>query len=288
MTASPDFAITRTFARDSRGRSKIGESALPILRRDVTGTRLAPADRRDRLVNSARIWLGCVAFLAVVNLYIAFVGGGLEKDPRIGLFSWPSIAIFGVAGAVGVWLSHRTGFPAAWDSRISNRERLVYPILVGLAFGVALVAHDLLFHWTDAFRRLNPELPSFNALGPFPGPLLFYSGGAIIVEVFYRLLPIPLLLWLISNLALRGRAQDRVFLVLAALTSLIEPATQDLIALQRSELVAAASAVFVIDYVLNFAQAILFRRYGFLASILLRVAAYAVWHVIYGNYVCGC
>lgn len=245
-------------------------------------------DRRDAVVNSARIWLGCVAFLAAVNLYITFVGGGLEKDPRIGLFSWPSIAIFGVAGAVGVWLSHRTGFPAAWDPRISNRGRLLYPILVGLAFGAALVAHDLLFHWTDAFRRLNPELPSFNALGPFPGPLLFYSGGAIIVEVFYRLLPIPLLLWLISNVALRGRAQERVFWVLAALTSLIEPATQDLIALQRSELVAAASVVFVIDYVLNLAQAIVFRRYGFLSSILMRVAAYAVWHVAYGNYICRC
>jgi hypothetical protein len=245
-------------------------------------------DRSGAFVNSIRIWIGCVAFLALVNLYIAFVGGGLEKDPRIGLFSWPSIAIFGVAGAIGVWLSHRTGFPAAWDPRISNRERLLYPILVGLAFGGVLVAHDLLFHWTDAFRRLNPELPSFNALGPFPGPLLFYSGGAIIVEVFYRLLPIPLLLWLISNLVLRGRAQHRVFWVLAALTSLIEPATQDLIALQRSELVAAASVVFVIDYALNFMQALFFRRYGFLAAILMRVATYAVWHVLYGNYICNC
>lgn len=246
------------------------------------------ADRREAFVNSIRIWLGCVAFLAAVNLYINFVGGGLEKDPRIGLFSWPSIAIFGVVGAIGVWLSHRTGFPAAWDPRISNRERLLYPILVGLAFGVALVAHDLVFHWTDAFRRLYPELPSFNALGPFPGPLLFYSGGAIIVEVFYRLLPIPLLLWLISNLAFRGRAQDRVFWVLAGLTSLIEPLTQDLPALQRQELVAGASVVFVIDYALNLGQAILFRRYGFLAAILMRVATYAVWHVAYGNYICRC
>jgi hypothetical protein len=243
---------------------------------------------RETFVNSIRIWLGCIAFLGAVNLYINFVGGGLEKDPRVGLFSWPSIAIFGVAGAIGVWLSHRTGFPSAWDPRISNRDRLLYPILVGLAFGGALVAHDLVFHWTEAFRRLYPELPSFNALGPFPGPLLFYSGGAIIVEVFYRLLPIPLLLWLISNLALRGRGQDRVFWVLAGLTSLIEPVTQDLPALQRQELVAGASVVFVIDYALNLGQAILFRRYGFLAAILMRVATYAVWHVAYGNYICRC
>jgi len=254
----------------------------------VAGTNAAPAEGRNAFVNSAWVWLGCVALLAVVNVYISFVGGGLENDPRVGLFSWPSIAIFGAAGALGVWLAHRTGFPAAWDPRISDRDRLVYPILIGLAFGAALVGHDLLFHWTDAFRRLNPDLPSFNALGPFPGPLLFCSGGAIFVEVFYRLLPIPLLLWLISNVALRGRGQDQVFAALAALTSLIEPVTQDLPALQRPELAVAASVVFVIDYALNLVQAILFRRSGFLAAILMRVATYAVWHVAYGNYICRC
>jgi len=229
--------------------------------------------------NSARVWLGCVAFLVVVELYIVLIGGGLDKDPRTGLFSPLSIAAFGVAGFVGIWLSHRTGFPAAWDTRISLRSRVVYPVLLGIGIGVALVVHDLVFHWTA---------PSFNALGPFPGPLLFYAGGAIIVEVFYRLLPIPLLLWLVSNLALRGRYRESTFWVLAALTSLIEPATQDLAALQRPGLEAAAVTVFGIDYVLNFVQAVMFRRYGFLAAIVTRVSAYVVWHVIYGNYICAC
>ena len=237
--------------------------------------------------NSVRVWLGCVAFLVVVELYIVFIGGGLEKDPRVGLFAPASIAAFGIAGLVGVWLSHRTGFPAAWDSRISNRHRLLYPILWGIGLGVALVAHDLVFHWTAAYKDIVGA-PSFNALAPFPGPVLFYSGGAIIVEVFYRLLPIPLLLWLVSNLALRGRYRESVFWVLAALTSLIEPATQDLAALQRPGLEAAAATVFAIDYVLNFVQAVMFRRYGFLAAIVVRISTYVVWHVIYGNYICAC
>jgi len=237
--------------------------------------------------NSARVWLGCVAFLVVVELYVVLIGGGLEKDPRAGLFSPLSIAAFGVAGFIGVWLSHRTGFPAAWDARISLRDRLVYPILWGIGIGVALVAHDLVFHWTAAYKDIVGA-PSFNALGPFPGPLLFYAGGAIIVEVFYRLLPIPLLLWLVSNLAMRGRYREPVFWVLAALTSLIEPGTQDLAALQRPGLEAAAITVFGVDYVLNFVQAVMFRRYGFLAAIVTRVSAYVVWHVIYGNYICVC
>ena len=246
-----------------------------------------PVEGSGAFGNSVRVWLGCVAFLVIVELYIVLIGGGLEKDPRIGLFAPLSIAAFGIAGLVGIWFSHRTGFPAAWDSRVSNRHRLFYPILWGIGLGVALVAHDLVFHWTAAYKEIIGA-PSFNALAPFPGPLLFYGGGAIIVEVFYRLLPIPLLLWLVSNLALRGRLRESVFWVLAALTSLIEPATQDLAALQRPGLEAAAATVFGIDYVLNLVQAVMFRRYGFLAAIVVRISTYVVWHVIYGNYVCAC
>ena len=253
----------------------------------MVASTIPPAQDSRAFGNSARVWLGCVAFLVVVELYIVLIGGGLEKDPRTGLFSPPSIAAFGIAGFVGVWLSHRTGFPAAWDARISVRGRLVYPILWGIGVGVALVAHDLVFHWTAAYKDIVGA-PSFNALGPFPGPLLFYAGGAIIVEVFYRLLPIPLLLWLVSNIAMRGRYREPVFWVLAALTSLIEPGTQDLAALQRPGLEVAAITVFGIDYVLNFVQAVMFRRYGFLAAIVTRVSAYVVWHVIYGNYICVC
>ena len=237
------------------------------------------------LGNSVRAWLACVAFLAVVELYIAVIG--LGNDPRIALFAPLSIAVFGLAGLVGIWFSHRTGFPAAWDSRISLRHRLFYPILWGSAIGVALVAHDLVFDWTGAFKQIVGA-PSFNLIAPFPGPLLFYSGGAIIVEVFYRLLPIPLLLWLVSNVALRGRSREPVFWVLAALSSLIEPAAQDLDAIQRPGLGAAAATVFGIDFIMNVVQAVMFRRYGFVAAIVTRISTYVVWHVIYGNYVCAC
>jgi hypothetical protein len=246
-----------------------------------------PVEGSGAFANSVRVWLGCVAFLVVVELYIVLIGGGLEKDPRIGLFTPPSIAVFGLAGLIGVWLSHRTGFPPAWDSRVGIRQRLFFPILWGIGIGVALVAHDLVFHWTAAYKEIIGAT-SFNVVAPFPGPLLFYSGGAIIVEVFYRLLPIPLLLWLVSNLALRRRNRESVFWVLAALTSLIEPATQDLAALQRPGLETAAATVFGIDYVLNLVQAVTFRRYGFLAAIVVRISTYVVWHLIYGNYICAC
>ncbi|TMC79904.1 MAG: hypothetical protein E6J09_00875 [Chloroflexi bacterium] len=229
------------------------------------------------------VWLALVGFLVIVELFITFVGAGLQNDPRAELFSPPAILIVGLAGLAGIWLSHRTGFPPAWDPSVPARWRFVYPSLIGIAIGLFLSVADNFLHWTATFS--SPGGGPFNA--PFPGSLVFYPGGAIIVEVFYRLLPIPLVIFVVSNLALGGRWQEQVFWVLAALTSLIEPASQDLPDL-RAGTELAVGLNFVGDYALNFFQAVMFRRYGYLASIILRVATYLVWHVAYGNFLCRC
>jgi len=241
--------------------------------------------RPSAFANSTRVWLVLVAFLGVVNLFITFIGAGLERDPRSVLFSWPVIAVVGLAGLAGIWFSHRTGFPAAWDARISNRQRLVLPALIGIGFGLLMSGLDLVFHWTQFFAQFS-GLPAYNA--PWPGSPLFYAGGAIWVDVYYRLLPVPLLLWLVSNLLLRGRAQTQVFWVLAVLSSLIEPAAQDLDGLRFGASMLFVGSQFVPDFLFNLTQAAMFRNYGFVASIVVRIGMYLIWHVAYGNFICAC
>ena len=233
---------------------------------------------------SARVWLVLVAFLAVVQLFITFVGAGLERDPRVGLFAWPMIGAFGLAGLVGIWFSHRTGFPAAWGGGISKRQRLLVPALLGAILGLAPIGVDLAWDRIRVFVQLT-GIASFNA--PFPGSLLFSPGGAILVEVYYRLLAIPVMLWLISNVALRGRAEAPVFWALAVLTLLVEPLSQNLFVFQAG-FIGLAVAQGLSDFAHNLVQAAMFRRYGFLAAIVTRVAMYLVWHVAYGNFICQC
>ena len=249
---------------------------------------IAPAEGHVKIgagfANSATVWLALVAFLVLVNLFITFIGGGLEQDPRAGLFSLPAIALVGLAGLVGVWLSHRAGFPAALDPRISNRQRFLYPALIGLGLGLVLVVREQFTGGIGIFLE-QTGLPAFNA--PFPGSLLFYTGGAIIVEVIYRLLPIPLVLWLFLKVVRGQRAQNRAFWVLALLTSAIEPVSQELGLLQAGLLVIFV-VHFATGYAFNFVQAAMFRRYGFLAALTVRWAVYLVWHIIYGNLICGC
>ena len=102
--------------------------------------------------------------------------------------------------------------------------------------------------------------------------------GAIASEVIFRLLPIPVLLWLISNLLLRGRERERTFWVLAVLTSFIEPITQSVVMTVLPPY--AFGFVLLQQFGANLAQAALFHKYGFLASIALRIGFYLIWHMV--------
>lgn len=108
---------------------------------------------------------------------------------------------------------------------------------------------------------------------PFPASLSFYPAGAIITEILYRLASLQLLLWLISNVALRRRFQRQVFWVLAVLASLLEPACHNR-GLQghAGVMVILFSAILAI----NLLEVWLYRTYGFLAMLTLRLAYYLV------------
>jgi hypothetical protein len=113
----------------------------------------------------------------------------------------------------------------------------------------------------------------------FPASVIVYPGGAIIVEILYRLFPLPLLVWLVSNLLLRERRQTETFWAAAIVLSTIEPLGD--LGLKAFGF-ATMAAVFAEDYALNLTQAYLFRRLGFLAAILMRAVFYVVWHVLWG------
>ena len=154
------------------------------------------------------------------------------------------------------------------------------PLTLGVALGAIAIVTDLATGWTKLVAE-KMHLPTIHIR--FPASALIYTGGAIIVEVIYRLLLVPLLLWLISSVILRGRDEERVFWVLAVLTSFLEPLSQDLREIITGPSRFAFGCVFAEDYALNLGQAGLFRRYGFLSSILLlRVFFYLIWHVLWG------
>jgi hypothetical protein len=235
------------------------------------------AARTPRVSSSYVVWLGLVLYLLLVKVIIsAFLPRAFSDPSQAGAFDWAPLGIFAALGLVGVWLSRKTGFPDAWDTHISNWRRLALPLLIGIGFAALYVVADLLTGFTKLIAARHGVTQQYT--DPVSMALIFTS-VPYLVEVLYRLLIIPVLLLLISNLILRGRGQSQVFWVLAVLTSALEPLSQyiDWRVLSGGLLVFYVAELFAI----NFTQAAFFRKYGFLAAILVRVGFYLVWHVLY-------
>ena len=223
-------------------------------------------------------YLALMLWLVAVKLAIMAGPEALRSPAQAAVFAWPFLAALLVAGLIGVGLSRRVGIPDLLDERVGGLRRFLEPALVGLLLGSALLASDLGFDWSRPMA-VGHGLDSIHI--PFPASAVIYPGGAIIVCVIYYLLPIPLLTWAVSRGLLRGRHAARVFWIVGALCAAIEPLTQDLTPAMRG-LGGVAALVFAIDYAANLAQVVVFRRAGFLAAVTLRIAFYAVWHIVPG------
>ncbi len=226
---------------------------------------------------SVRVWLLLVAFLIAAKICMQLFFPTTFADPsQAALFAWPSLTIFSVVGLIGVLLSERTGFPDAWSGQTSSFRGLLLPILIGMAWALIPIGMDRLTGYTRLVAARHGIAQQYVG---FWQSLVGFSTGAILVEIVYRLLVIPLVLWLVSNLIFKKKHQATTFWILALLTSALEPLGQlsDLPVMSGLSLI----VLFSQQYLFNLTQATFFRRYGFLASILVRVGFYFVWHTLY-------
>ena len=225
---------------------------------------------------SLGIYLGLMVYLVGVKVTLELGLVDVAVPSQETLFGWPVIGFIALAGGLSVWLGPRTGLPYLWDTNSPPRKWLLLPVVVGLGLGVVnLIINGFTGHaktWAEA-----ANVASINV--PFPESILFYSGGAIVVEALYRLIPLTLLLWLVANVILRNSGHVPVFWVLALLTSLVEPTGQMSMAAGHLGVMLVLGAAM---FAMNLFEVLLFWRYGFLAPLVFRVAFYAVWHVVGG------
>ncbi len=239
----------------------------------------------DQLLRSEAVWLMLMAYLALAKILSDTVVPITFRSPgQQGLFTWDSVAIYTVLGLVGIWCARATGFPAAWDARMSSTQRILLPAAIGLAIGIAEIGVDIVTAGTKALAVATGQ-PGFNI--DFPGSLLAYSGGALEVETLYRLFSLPFLVWLISSVLLRGRGQLVTLIVIGALAAGFEPVTQGLFLFLGGS--GVLTPLMLAGYMLtalpeNILAVVLFRRYGLLAPITLRLGEYLVFHILYGNF----
>ncbi|WP_080240479.1 hypothetical protein [Spirosoma rigui] len=237
-----------------------------------TLTRIGIRPVSTRPSRASQILYGTFVLFCVVTV---LVGHSLASRnvPNLRLFDWYSVGLVALGG-LGIWLGPQTGFADLLDWRVSAYERWTLPLLIGLGFAVADIA---------VFKRvLHPEpitgLMPF--MQPFPYSLLLFGSGALYTDCLYRLVPLPLLMWLIGRFLLRDERREQLFWALALLSSLVEPLEQ-----LMPDTPALMAYSFGTGYTMNLLQAMLFRRYGFGAGLAVRLGHYALWHVGFGAWV---
>jgi hypothetical protein len=222
---------------------------------------------------------GIKSNLITYGIFLSIAAAGLVYGKSI-LSSFNHLRVWDVQtllllliGVPFLFFQTKAGFPDFWDRRVSHRTRMLWPILIGMVFGIM----DVLVFKVLLHPEPYTELPPF--LQPFPYSLLLYFSGALEVEVFYRLIPLTLIC-AIGHAYKKGQYANLFFWTAAILTSVREPLEQ----------YSGGSALlifysFATGFSMNFIQAAWYKKAGFPASLFIRLGHYLIWHIVLGIYV---
>jgi len=192
------------------------------------------------------------------------------------------LVLYGGLGFLGLKLSQKLGFADIWDSKVTNKQRLLIPAFIGLGIGVFFIFADAVL---SQFHTLGP-LPH----PPFPASLVASAVAGIGEEIIFRLFFIPFWVWLISYVILKKRWQNQIFWIVAIFSALAfafghMPSVMLLFGLKKINQIPPAlmSEIILLNGVLSLFAAYYFRKFGFLAAVGIHFWTDVIWHVIRGG-----
>jgi hypothetical protein len=195
------------------------------------------------------------------------------------VFGWGMVAATLALGLLGYICTQKVGHAAIWQGNITNFQRFIIPALLGLVYGLITIAPRILYN--DVSQ--HPQVQNNFTHVPFPGSIPFYVFGAIFMEIFLKLVCIGMLSWLISSLLLRGKYAETTFWIVTILVAFYEPMPyiQQSISAGKSPLLAIGAGMLSPLYISNVISGYIGKRFGFLASLTMRLAHYTVWHILF-------
>ncbi|WP_111671172.1 hypothetical protein [Algoriphagus litoralis] len=211
-------------------------------------------------------------FILIAVLGILWGNYWVDPYPFLRVWDWTSIIILLIALPF-LPLQRPAEIPEFWERNLPTRSKIWTPVLIGIGFGIL----DVIIIKGILHPQPYSELPPF--LQPFPYSLFLYFSGALEIELFYRLIPIVLVLYIFSRIK-NGNYQNQAFWIIAILTAIREPLEQ----LPGGEWWFVTYAL-ISGFAMNFLQAIYFKQAGFIATLSLRLGHYLIWHILLGIYV---
>lgn len=212
-----------------------------------------------------------------ICLIIAFLGicygnSIQNEDIFLRIWNYENLAWMCI-GIPFLFLFKKAGLPNFWEKNISSENKVFIPLMIGLIFGIL----DVIVWKFTVHPEPYDELPPF--LQPFPYSLFLFFSGAFEIEVFYRLIPLTIIL-IIGQWYAKGKYSTYFFYAAVVLTSLREPLEQ-----LPNEGIVLIMYSFISGFLMNALQAIYFKNAGFLASLFIRLGHYMIWHILLGIYV---
>jgi hypothetical protein len=234
-----------------------------------------------KLKASHKAMWAVVALLVLGKLVETVVHVPNMNPSQLAIFSWKNLGFFVALLLLGSGFAHIIGFPGMWDEKVTNRQRIWAPLGIGLVIGLSLLVID---HAIGFGRLYALALGTSSPGAPFPYSVLVQGYDAVCAAILFTLFGVAFTVWFIGTLLLARRWPRGTFWVIAVIVSAIEPFTM---ASQRhwalvhvSPVSAGLVAILLLVYVMDLAGAILLRRYGFTATLVMRISAIAVWHII--------
>jgi hypothetical protein len=226
--------------------------------------------------NAAAFVLGPAAIALGIAYFVSIYPPQFAHPSQAAALQFTAVAPILALGALGVFVAALARMTPDPFAPRQLGMALTAALGSGALLGLLVLGLDAVTGFSSLVaRRLGIESIHIE----FPASLYVYAAGAIAVECLYRLIPVSLLYWLIARLLLRGRGEGAVFWSLAALSALIEPLSQAGLAEASSSLV---WVLFAAIFAFNLAEVALWRRYGWIALIVSRLAFYLVWHIVAG------
>lgn len=215
--------------------------------------------------------LAAVLLFAVVIVTIIY--GSALSNSGISIRQWSWNNLFIVLPLLPLlFLQQKASLPAVQTIN-EKKNGWVATFGTGIVFGLL----DVLVIKFILHPEPYTELPPF--LQPFPYSTFLYTSGAIEIELYYRMIPLTVFL-LLNTVLLKGRGKNLFIIVLGVLTSIIEPIQQFPDGAWWFIVYATLSGI-----AMNAWQFRSYLKYGFVASLAVRLGHYLIWHVLLGIYV---
>ncbi len=244
---------------------------------------------------SLRIFIGMIvlyAVLAGISVFLPQGAGAMPAAatpaqlpvplPVLALISAGAVLmLYGTLGLVGFYLARSLGFVELWDSRVTNRQRLLIPALGGVAVGILIIIGDMVFSPINGIGRFPHP--------PFPTSIVAAITAGIGEETMFRLFFICFWTWLVSKVILRGRFQTVVYWVVSVFyaVAFCFGHLPSLMFMQGWTAVSQVPAMLLVEVLLlngiiSLAAAYFLKKVGFLGPVGVHLWGDVVWHVIWG------